>query len=84
MIYYVYSSRLGFFMDGSLLLLFATIVPAIFGIICYLVPGYEWKKYVVILGAIVLTVASLLVLLGGSQKLAVEAIGVAGLRWREA
>ncbi len=56
-----------------------TIVPALFGIICYLAPGYEVKKYVVILGAIVLTVASLLVLSGGSQLITVESIDLVGL-----
>ncbi|AFC99567.1 ech hydrogenase subunit A [Methanocella conradii HZ254] len=66
-------------MDGSLLLLSMTIVPALFGIICYLAPGYEVKKYVVILGAIVLTVASLLVLSGGSQLITVESIDLVGL-----
>jgi ech hydrogenase subunit A len=66
-------------MDGSLLLLLATIVPALFGIVCYLVPGYEVKKYIIILCALVLTVASLLVLSGGAQKLAVESFDIAGL-----
>jgi ech hydrogenase subunit A len=56
-----------------------TIVPALFGIVCYLVPGFELKKYVVILCALVLTVASLLVLTGGSQNLAVESIDLGGL-----
>jgi ech hydrogenase subunit A len=66
-------------MDGSLLLLLATIVPALFGIVCYLVPGYEFKKYIIILCALVLTVASLLVLSGGAQNLAVESFDIAGL-----
>jgi ech hydrogenase subunit A len=55
------------------------IVPALLGVICYLVPGYDVKKYVVALCAIVLTVASLLVLSGGPQQLAVESIGISGL-----
>lgn len=79
MIYYVFYYTPGDSMDGSLLLLLMTIVPALFGVVCYLVPGYEIKKYVVILCAIVLTVASLLVLSGGSQQLTVESIGLAGL-----
>lgn len=66
-------------MDGTLLLLLMTVVPALFGAVCYLVPGYELKKYAVILCAIVLTVASLLVLSGGFQQLTVESIDVAGL-----
>jgi len=66
-------------MDGSLLLLSMTIVPALLGIICYLAPGYEVKKYVVILCAIVLTVASLLVLSGGAQVIAAESIDMAGV-----
>lgn len=66
-------------MDGSLLLLLMTIVPALFGIVCYLIPGFELKKYVVILCALVLTVASLLVLAGGQQTLSVESIGLGGL-----
>jgi ech hydrogenase subunit A len=66
-------------MDGSLLLLLMTIVPVLFGIVCYLIPGFELKKYVVILCALVLMVASLLVLSGGSQTLAVESIGLVGL-----
>ncbi|BAI60554.1 Ech hydrogenase subunit A [Methanocella paludicola SANAE] len=66
-------------MDGSLLLLLMTIVPALFGIVCYLIPGFELKKYVVILCALVLMVASLLVLTGGAQTLSVESIGLGGL-----
>ena len=66
-------------MDGSLLLLFTTIVPVLLGIICYFVPGYNLKKYIVILCALVLSVASLLVLYGGPQKLAVESIDAAGV-----
>ncbi len=66
-------------MDGSLLLLFTIIVPVLLGIICYFVPGYNLKKYVVILCALVLSVASLLVLYGGPQKLAVESIDAAGV-----
>jgi len=63
-------------MDGSLLLLLMTVLPALFGIVCYLIPGFELKKYVVILCALVLTVASLLVLSGGAQTLSVESIGL--------
>ncbi len=66
-------------MDGSLLLLLMTVLPALFGIVCYLIPGFELKKYVVILCALVLTVASLLVLSGGAQTLSVESIGLGGL-----
>ena len=72
-------SRLVYFMDGSLLLLLVTLVPALFGIVCYLVPGFQMKKYVVILCALALTVASLLVLYGGSFNLAVESIDLAGI-----
>lgn len=66
-------------MDGSLLLLLMTVVPVLFGIVCYLIPGFELKKYVVILCALVLMVASLLVLSGGAQTLSVESIGLGGL-----
>jgi ech hydrogenase subunit A len=65
-------------MDGSLLLLLLTLVPALFGIVCYLIPGYSAKKYVIILCALVLTVASLLVLYGGAFSLAVESVSLAG------
>lgn len=76
---YVFYYTPGDSMDGTILLLLMTIVPALFGVVCYLVPGFEMKKYVVILCAIVLTVASLLVLFSGSQLLAVDSIGLAGL-----
>lgn len=66
-------------MDGSLLLLLLTIAPALLGIVCYLIPGYEMKKYVVIICALVLMVASLLALYGGQQTLSVESIGLGGL-----
>ncbi|HTY89565.1 MAG TPA: proton-conducting transporter membrane subunit [Methanocella sp.] len=65
-------------MDVSLLLLLMTMVPALLGIVCYLIPGYELKKYVVILCSLVLTVASLLLLYGGQQTLTAESIGLGG------
>jgi ech hydrogenase subunit A len=56
-------------------------VPVLFGIISYLVPGYNLKKYAVILCALVLSVASLLVLYNGvpadtAGKLTVESIDI--------
>ncbi len=53
-------------MDGLLLILLTILVPVLFGIISYLVPGYNLKKYAVILCALVLSVASLLVLYNGA------------------
>ncbi len=60
-------------------MLLVTIVPALFGVVCYIVPGFELKKYVIILCALALTVASLLVLAGGAQQLAVESISLASI-----
>jgi ech hydrogenase subunit A len=61
-------------MDGLLLLSLTILLPALFGIISYLVPGYELKKYAVILCALALSVASLLVLYNGPQQLTAESI----------
>ena len=61
-------------MDELLLLSLTILVPALFGIISYLVPGYNLKKYTVILCALVLSVASLLVLYNGPQNVAVDTI----------
>ncbi len=61
-------------MDGLLLISLTILVPALFGIISYLVPGYSLKKYTVILCALVLSAASLLVLYNGPQQLTVESI----------
>lgn len=61
-------------MDGLLLLSLTVLVPAIFGIITYLLPGYDLKKYAVILCAVVLSAASLLVLYSGPQSVSVESI----------
>ncbi|MCD1294425.1 Ech hydrogenase subunit A [Methanocella sp. CWC-04] len=66
-------------MEGSLLLILTIIVPILLGIITYLVPGYNIKKYIIILCAVVLSVASLLVLAGGPVELAVESIDLAGV-----
>jgi ech hydrogenase subunit A len=63
-------------MDGLLLLSLTVLVPVLFGIISYLVPGYNLKKYSVILCALVLSVASLLVLYNGPQNLTVESINI--------
>ncbi len=63
-------------MDGLLLLSLTVLVPVLFGIISYLVPGYNLKKYSVILCALVLSVASLLVLYNGPQNLTVESINM--------
>ncbi len=52
-------------MDGLLLISLTILVPVLFGIISYLAPGYNLKKYAVILCALVLSVASLLVLYNG-------------------
>lgn len=65
-------------MDSSLILLLLTIAPALLGIVCYLMPGYELKKYTVILCALVLVVASILALAGGQWTLAIESIGIGG------
>lgn len=53
------------------------LVPAVLGIITYLLPGYDLKKYVVILCAVVLSAASLLVLYSGPQGVSVESINAA-------
>jgi ech hydrogenase subunit A len=63
-------------MDGLLLVSLTILVPVLFGIICYLVPGYSLKKYTVILCALVLSVASLLVLTNGPQQPTVESINL--------
>ncbi|OPY25950.1 MAG: F(420)H(2) dehydrogenase subunit L [Methanocella sp. PtaU1.Bin125] len=63
-------------MDGLLLLSLTVLVPVLFGIISYLVPGYNLKKYAVILCALVLSVASLLILYNGPQNLTVESINI--------
>jgi ech hydrogenase subunit A len=52
-------------MDGLLLISLTILVPVLFGIISYLVPGYNLKKYAVILCALVLSVAALLLLYNG-------------------
>lgn len=66
-------------MDGLLLLLLTIVVPALLGIVSYIMPGYDLKKYVVIICALTLTIASLLVLYSGPQTIAVESINTAGI-----
>lgn len=61
-------------MDGLLLISLTILMPVLFGIISYLVPGYSLKKYSVILCALVLSAASLLVLSYGPQQPTVESI----------
>ena len=64
-------------MDGLLLLSLTVLVPAVLGIVTYLLPGYGLKKYAVILCAVVLSAASLLVLYSGPQSVSVESINAA-------
>lgn len=59
-------------MDGLLLLSLTVLVPAIIGAITYLLPGYDLKKYAVILCAVVLSAASLLVLFSGQQDVSLK------------
>lgn len=66
-------------MDGLLILLLTTLVPVLFGIVSYFVPNYDLKKYTVILCALVLSVASLLVLYNGPQTLTIESFNIAGI-----
>ena len=61
-------------MDGLLLLSLTVLLPAAFGVITYLIPGYSLKKYAVILCALTLSAASLLVLNNGPQQLTVESL----------
>jgi ech hydrogenase subunit A len=66
-------------MEGSLLLLLLTVVPVLLGIISYFVQGYDIKKYIIILCAAILSIASLLALTGGTMSVAVESIDLAGV-----
>jgi len=52
-------------MDGLLLVSLTILVPVVFGILSYLAPGYNLKKYAVILCALALSVAALLILYNG-------------------
>ncbi|HMK45011.1 MAG TPA: proton-conducting transporter membrane subunit [Methanocella sp.] len=65
-------------MDGLLLLSLTILMPAIFGVISYLLPGYDLKKYAVVLCALMLSAASLLVLYSGPNHITIGSINVSG------